>query len=210
MTTIVKNFILIQKRSKRSNRLLSSLFSKDFAQIAHIMIKTSILLFIFSLASTSCLADSAEELLQEARLLFYQSIENEERIDPAIRLFRQVAQIDSSLRGRAQVYIGSLVAIKAKHAFWPHQKFDLARKGLRIMDGGLAKASTDIEALFIHTSTCYHLPWFFGRKEQAQANIQKLLALLPQASTKFDPELITAVREFLADKIEAPSEAIEG
>ena len=132
--------------------------------------------------------------------------EDKKRIDPAINCFEQIAQVEPKYVGRTQVYIGALVALRGKHAFFPHIKLKWARRGLAIMDSGLKKSPTDIEALFIHGTTCYHLPFFFRRGDDAQRDFRKIIKLMPQHVDAYDPRLITNVVAFLLENAKLTDE----
>lgn len=153
------------------------------------------LLWLGSVASDG----SVEEMLEVARKQFYAAIEDEKRIETALALFERIGQMEAKYVGRTQVYIGALVALKGKHAFFPHTKFKWAKRGLAIMDRGLQKSSNDIEALFIHGTTCYHLPFFFRRADDAQRDFKKIIKLMPQQRDAYDPKLITNVFVFLLE-----------
>ena len=107
--------------------------------------------------------------------------------------------MESRYTGRAQVYIGALVALKGKHAFLPHTKFKWAKRGLAIMDDGLRKSPDDIEALFIHGTTCYHLPFFFQRGDDAQRDFKEIVKRMPLQIHTYDPKLIKNVVLFLLE-----------
>lgn len=53
---------------------------------------------------------TVDSLLAEARVLYYASVTDKEKIDPAIDLFRKIGQLDETYQGRALTYIGSLTA----------------------------------------------------------------------------------------------------
>ena len=142
------------------------------------------------------------ELAQsEARKKFYQCIENEKEISAAIHLFKQISQTNKKYKGICQTYQGVLITLKGKHAFWPHQKFMLVKKGLSTMDAGLRKASNDLEAIFVHSSTCYYLPFFFGRADDAQRGFRKVIKLLPNQYQNYEQNLIINVIRFLLSHI---------
>ena len=111
--------------------------------------------------------ESVEDTLEIARKQVDAAIENKKQIEPTIKLFERIARVEPKYAGRAQVYIGVLVALKGKYTFLPHAKLKWAKRGLAIMDSGLKKNPDDIEALFIHGATCYHLPFFFKRRDDA-------------------------------------------
>ena len=155
---------------------------------------------LFSFCANSvAINEPIEEMLRDARKQFYAAIEDKQQIDPTINHFEQIAQVEPKYVGRTQVYIGALVALRGKHAFFPHTKLKWARRGLAIMDSGLKKSPTDIEALFIHGTTCYHLPFFFRRGDDAQRDFRKIIKLMPQHVDAYDPKLITNVVAFLLE-----------
>ena len=165
--------------------------------------RTGVFLFIAVLFKFAAPAAAAEidSLLVRGRLLYYAGVKDKTKIDPAIKLFEQIGRHDARLRGRTQTYIGSLTAVQAKFAFWPHQKWKHAKRGLRIMDAGLAQSPSDIEALFIHGTTCYYLPKFFGRSDDAQRHLREIVRLLPEQAQNYDAEIIANVIKFLLEKI---------
>ena len=126
------------------------------------------LALFFSLWVNGVTADeSVEDTLEIARKQFHAAVEDKKQIEPTIKLFERIARVEPKYAGRAQVYIGVLVALKGKYTFLPHTKLKWAKRGLEIMDSGLKKDPDDIEALFIHGATCYHLPFFFKRGDDA-------------------------------------------
>ena len=143
--------------------------------------------------------EPAKETLKIARKQFYAAIEEKKQIEPTIEMFQRIAQLEPKYAGRTQVYIGALVALKAKHAFFPHTKLKWAKRGLKIMDSGLEKNPDDIEALFIHGTTCYYLPFFFGRSDDAQRDFKRIVELIPQQRHAYDPKLIKNVVLFLLE-----------
>ena len=152
----------------------------------------------FAVCANSAMADeSVKELFKRARKEFYAAVENKKLIEPTIKLFARIEQLAPKYVGRTQVYMGALVTLKGKHAFFPHTKLKWAKRGLAIMDSGLMKSPTDIEALFIHGATCYHLPFFFRRGDDAQRDFSKIIKLMPQHIDTYDPKLITNVVVFL-------------
>lgn len=155
---------------------------------------------IFSLRVDGTASEkSVEEMLEVARKQFYAAIEDKKRIKPTIALLKRIGQMEPKYTGRAQVYIGSLIALRGKHAFLPHTKLKWAKRGLAIMDNGLQKSPNDIEALFIHGTTCYYLPFFFRRGDDAQRDFRKILKLMPQQMDTYDLKLITNVIAFLLE-----------
>jgi len=137
--------------------------------------------------------------LEQARQLFYASVADKKQIEPALSAFNELIRIRPEWEGRATVYIGALIALKGKHSTWPHNKWRWANRGLKIMDEGIARNPQDAEALFIHSSTCYFLPFFFNRGEDAQTKFRTLIRLLPDQQHEFDRRMLKNVLQFLSD-----------
>ena len=165
-----------------------------------------IVVFLFLSYIGRAIADQAiEETLQSARKQFYVAIEEKKQIEPTIKLFKRIAQMKPSYAGRTEVYIGALVALKGKHAFLPHTKLKWTKRGLTIMDKGLKKSPNDIEALFIHGTTCYYLPFFFRRSDDAQRDFKEIIKRIPLERHTYDLKLIAHVVEFLLENAKLAS-----
>lgn len=154
-----------------------------------------LVLSIFS-NSQSTAAMPPTPLLIEGRKLFYASVDDKQNIEPAIEIFNRLMESDK-YKGRAQVYIGALTALRGKHSLLPHSKWKWANKGLDIMDKGLSMAPDDAEALFIHSSTCFFLPFFFNRGDEAQQNFKHILEVLPEQIDDYNPGLVINMLEFI-------------
>jgi hypothetical protein len=157
-------------------------------------IKISIFLLMTQLTATP------SDMLDKARELFYISVEKQDRISEAIELFEKIARDDTNMTGLSQTYIGALTALKAKYSFWPHQKFSHAKKGLNIMEAGITKSPSNIEALFIYGSTCHYLPFLFNKGDEAQKIFMEIADLLPDKFHNYDSEMILNVVDFLLEK----------
>ena len=145
---------------------------------------------------------SAIKLIDVGRQLFYESVEDESKLDSAISVFEKLKADFPEFEGRAITYIGALTALKAKHTFWVYTKYTLAVDGLDIMDQGIYKSPNDIEALFVYGSTCFYMPFLFARSDEAQKAFKRILELLPQQINNYDPELMKNVINFLLQNAE--------
>ena len=121
------------------------------------------------------------------------------RLNRQLRCLKRIGEVELKYAGRTQVYIGALVALKGKHAFFPHTKLKWTQRGLAIMDNGLKKDPEDIEALFIHGTVCYHLPFFFQRGDDAQRDFKKILKRMPLQIHAYQPALVKNIVAFLLE-----------
>lgn len=139
---------------------------------------------------------SARDPFEPARELFAEAADNPTRIETAIAAFQQLEREQPHLAGRARVYIGALVAMKAQHARWPHKKWSLLRKGFALMDEGIALNPNDVETLFVHGVACHAAPRLFRRRDDARRDFVRLLRLLPDELSTLDPEFVREILQF--------------
>ncbi|MBN2030589.1 hypothetical protein JW824_10125 [bacterium] len=165
------------------------------------------LLVTFHTTNRSVLA-LEENKITLARKLFYQSVENEERLEEAFNLFEEIGE-NESLEGLALTYMGALTALKGKYAFLPITKYRHVQKGLQLMDDGIQKSPDNIEARFIRGMTCYYLPFFFNRKKTAREDFKIIVKQLNTECHYYDTELIMNVTNFLLENAELNQEEIE-
>ncbi len=175
-----------------------------------ISILVTIFVIIFSMSMSMLAVDpdssfSAEDMLQNGRELFHQSIEHEDKIELATVVFTELKKRYPDMAGRSDTYLGALDALRGKHATWPVSKFRWVKKGLTKMDSGIEQSPEDIEALFIHGSTCHYLPFFFGRKDDSRESLGKIAELLPSQASEYDTTLIMNVIDFLVEEASLPS-----
>jgi tetratricopeptide (TPR) repeat protein len=161
----------------------------------------SIQLIILFFAFNWITAGDRDDLFDHARNLYYESVENRKKVEQAIDLFEEIGK-DSSYYATAKVYIGSLHALKGKHAFFPLNKYKHVLIGLDLMDEGILHSPNNIEALFIRGSTCYYLPFFFKRKKQAIQDFRKIISLLDHHYQKYESQVMVNVLNFIKEKIE--------
>jgi tetratricopeptide (TPR) repeat protein len=170
--------------------------------LKNIVIYALIVLIIFSLKNSDAQIiynAEAEQLLDVGRNLFYASVEDKSKLDSAFLIFEKYQNLYPEFQGRATTYIGVLTALRGRHAFWIYTKYNLVKEGLKIMDQGIEQSPDDIEALFVYGSTCFFMPFLFGRKDEAQNAFVKIIELLPQNIQHYDHPLMGNVIDFLIE-----------
>jgi hypothetical protein len=155
----------------------------------------------FAVSFGGLTANDAE--LEKLRKTYYAALENEEDIDPAIKQFKEIVKSKPFFKSTAEVYIGSLIAVKAKFAFWPGTKLEYANKGIDLMEKGMENSQNNIEALFIYGSTCYYLPFFFGKSDEAETALKRIVNIMDKNSFALYPkELLKNTLAFIEENIE--------
>ena len=156
----------------------------------------SFLLVILFFGSPGAAAESGD-LLQQGRKLFYTGVEQEADVRKAIDMFREIAESDSAMKGKALTYIGASTALLGKHARWPQKKFEYVTEGIRLMERGIARSPEDLESLFIYASTCHYLPFFFRKGDDARAAFERIVDLSLRNHEAYPDSLMRNAMEFI-------------
>ena len=143
------------------------------------------------------------QILEKARALYYEAVEDEDKIEGSFQLFEDLMKNNDRYKGVAKTYLGSLTAMKAAHAFWPVKKLNLANDGIDMMEEGVALDPDNIESLFIEGTTLFYLPFFFGKADEAEENFNRIITLLDEnAIKKYDHEMLVNVLDFIMENAE--------
>lgn len=163
----------------------------------------SIIIVLLLAVLQSAAVKNPGETLLSGRELYYESVEDEDKIDPSIEKFEKLIKEKPKLEGLSLTYIGSLTMLKAKHEFWPLKKLEYVEEGIIIMDKGIKKDPDNIESLFIYGSTCWYLPKLLGKRDLA---IEKLNAIIPLLNDRifenYEAKIIEDALAFLKENLE--------
>lgn len=163
-------------------------------------------MLIFAVAVFSSLKLYSNELYLNAREDYYKATKDEDALKTSLDLFKKLEK-QSEYKAIARTYIGSLIMLKGKYAFWPNQKLDYVEEGLKEMDKGLAMDPDNIESLFIYGSTCYYLPFFLGKKQLALEKLREVINVLDDEHVKnTDKKILKNALEFIDENINLSSD----
>ncbi len=136
--------------------------------------------------------------LANARLAYYADLEGKREADGEARerfaaLMREHPH-DSTL----EAYSGSLELLEAARTWAVWRKHTLSMDGLQEMDAAVEANPADLEARFVRALTTWHLPFFFHRREQAEADLLYLGPRAEQAvhTGALPPELAAAALDY--------------
>ncbi len=98
----------------------------------------------------------------------------------------------------AKAYHGSLELLDAAHSWAIWNLHKQAADGLSLLDAAVAEAPDEPEARFIRAATSWHLPGFYHRKAQCEADFQLLAGRAEQDARegKLPPELAAATYNY--------------
>jgi len=155
------------------------------------------------------IANSAPKM-DTTRQLFYDAVNDEDKLELAIKEFDNIMKKEPAKQGVATTYIGSLTMLKGKHAFWPHKQVEFVNEGIKVMDRGLEFEPDNLESLFIYGSTCYYLPFFLGKGSLAKEKLKKMVSLLSKERiNQYDAKIMVNALNFIIEKIELSKEEME-
>jgi hypothetical protein len=141
--------------------------------------------------------------MDSARLLFYGAVKDEKKLEKAIEEFEAIKLKNPKMSGVSTTYIGSLIMLKGKHAFWPQKKIAYVNEGLEVMDKGIEADPNNLESLFIYGSTCYYLPFFLGKSKLAKQKLKYMVEILNDENiTNYDKVIMTNALKFVNEKID--------
>ncbi|HET6675502.1 MAG TPA: hypothetical protein VFG71_09195 [Nitrospiraceae bacterium] len=135
-----------------------------------------------------------EEPVDRARRLYYEGIAgNKEALAESDRLFTALHRT-TPVSSLVRAYYGSHRLLAAAKAWAPWEKYALSKEGLTELDAAVTNASHETEVRFVRAMTTYHLPFFFGRREQSAEDFALLAEQVPQAAHagKLAPSLAAA------------------
>lgn len=75
-------------------------------------------------------------------------------------------------------YLGSVQALKAKHAWNPVSKLSYLNQGFKTINSAVAKAPNEIEVRFLRFSLEYYVPSFLGFSKNLHTDKVKIIELL--------------------------------
>ena len=108
-----------------------------------------------------------------------------------------------------QAYTGSLQLLESGRTWALWRKHALSEEGLAEMDAAVTADPNNLEARFVRALTTWHLPFFFHRKEQAEADLLFLGPRSEQAAQTgaLPPELAAAALDYWAQVLSERNQA---
>lgn len=107
-------------------------------------------------------------------------------------------------------YLGTLEALKAKHAWNPYQKYKLVKKGINTLNTAVKEAPHDLEIRFMRYTIEYYTPSFLGLNTHLNTDKEKMISILQsQKFNKNELELTKAIAKFLIDTKTCTPEQIQ-
>ena len=112
-----------------------------------------------------------QQQLAQARAAYFQDLQGDSNAAGIAKKDFRALKAEAPDNPVVMAYSGSLALLEAARtwAFWNKQSW--SQKGLAEMDKAVAMAPDNLEARFIRGASCWHLPFFFHRKQQAEQDL---------------------------------------
>jgi hypothetical protein len=152
-----------------------------------------------------CVAGSgftSETGIQRLRTEYLLAVEDRRHLQPAWETHRSLSRAPwgRSPSGIAilEGYRGALLALQAKHGFWPHTRVRDLRLALGVLDAQVSSTPGEAEVRYLRLVSAAYLPSLFGRGAQADEDLEALAIALPARTRDFPMRTWTA----MADTVE--------
>ena len=108
-------------------------------------------------------------------------------------------------------YLGSVQAIRAKHAWNPVNKMSFLKQGFRTINLAIAKDPNQLEVRFLRFSLQYYVPSFLGYSKNIETDKNKIIDLLQKkelSSLKVDKKILKDMVNFMIDSKKCDADEI--
>ena len=114
------------------------------------------------------------DYLDQVRKDYIAAIENSDKAD---KLCTQLEKIKNPT-ALEMAYLGSVQAIKAKHAWNPVNKMSYLGKGFDTINSAVAKDPNNLEVRFLRFSLQYYVPAFLGYSKNLMTDKNKIVNII--------------------------------
>lgn len=151
------------------------------------------LIILFSTATTSMAYD-----MKKIREDYIAAISNSEKANKLCSELTAIKNPDALILA----YLGSVQAIKAKHAWNPVNKMGYLKEGFKTINSAINKDPNHLEVRFLRFSLQYYVPTFLGYSKNIDTDKDKIIDLLKRkevASLKLDKKILKDMVNFMID-----------
>ena len=152
-----------------------------------------------------------QQQLAQARAAYFQDLQGDSNAAGIAKKDFRALKAEAPDNPVVMAYSGSLALLEAARtwAFWNKQSW--SQKGLAEMDKAVAMAPDNLEARFIRGASCWHLPFFFHRKQQAEQDLTFVAMRATQAvkDGQLPPQLGAAALDYYGKILENRSQHAE-
>ncbi|TVP43125.1 MAG: hypothetical protein EA350_14180 [Gemmatimonadales bacterium] len=152
-------------------------------------------------------ASSPEADLQRLRTLYLLAVDDKPGLERAWGAHRKLVTSGWARTpgGRAVVdgYRGALIALEARHGFWPHARIRDLRQALDLLDGLVEASPTQEEVRYLRLVSTAFLPGILGRSGTVDTDLEILARRLPQVTGRYPLRTWTAMADTVEELLAA-------
>lgn len=142
----------------------------------------------------------SDNLYKKAQKLYFLAVQSERYMEEAERAIQSLIRIYGP-QPPIQMYLYGLTALKARYSLNPLQKRDFFYQAVSQMDAMVRQCPNDPEIRFLRGSFYYYLPFFLGKRKEAEDDLRTLTRLLLQSPDlyrkRYTSEVLQAIVGFL-------------
>jgi hypothetical protein len=166
--------------------------------------KNIIIVAFFFLIPFTLKADHMDQVRRD----YIAAIENSDKAD---KLCTQLEKIKSP-SALEMAYLGSVQAIRAKHAWNPVNKMSYLGKGFDIINNAVAKDPNNLEVRFLRFSLQYYVPSFLGYSKNITTDKNKIVNIIKNTepiNLDIEKEILKNMIGFMIDSKKCTNQEIE-
>ncbi|MFC5284099.1 hypothetical protein [Pedobacter alpinus] len=155
-------------------------------------------LFISILILISSLANVNARDMDQIRKDYIEAIADSDVADKLCQRLEDIKNPDALMLA----YLGSVQAIKGKHAWNPVNKMSYLKQGFATIDKAVAKDGNQLEVRFLRFSLQYYVPSFLGYSKNLINDKNKIVSILrttEPTALKVDKEILKNMVNFMID-----------
>jgi hypothetical protein len=152
-------------------------------------------------------ASSPEADLQRLRTLYLLAVDDKPGLEQAWGAHRKLVTSSWARTpgGRPVVegYRGALIALEARHGFWPHARMRDLRQALDLLDALVEASPTQEEVRYLRLVSTAFLPGILGRSGNVDADLEVVARRLPQVTERYPLRTWTAMADTVEELLAA-------
>lgn len=136
--------------------------------------------------------------INQLRKDYILSVEDSDKADELYKQLKAVKNPDALILA----YLGSVEAIRGKHAWNPVNKLSFLKRGFATINKAVAKDPNQLEVRFLRFSLQYYIPTFLGYSENLVTDKDKIVALVKNTHTaeiKMDKTVFKTIVNFMIE-----------
>ncbi|CAN5696243.1 hypothetical protein BH23GEM11_BH23GEM11_10050 [soil metagenome] len=152
-------------------------------------------------------APSPEADLQRLRTLYLLAVDDRPGLERAwgahLKLVTSIWARTPGGRAVVEGYRGALIALEARHGFWPHARIRDLRQALDVLDGIVEASPSADEVRYLRLVSTAFLPGVLGRSGTVDADLEVLARRLPEVTGRYPLRTWTAMADTVEELLEA-------